>query len=214
MGVAVAIALARALDQPRAELSGFLLATAAAAFLAAVAGGAAGHPNGFRFGYLTSAAAVAASAGTLALVSMAAPVRRRAAALAAVGVLAAAGLVGLRQALADWPARRATFDSFHGEDTLIGRAAARWSAYGSVSVAPGLGRSDMTIATVARYRLDPVAPPSPAAGRVVARSFRVAAAGSPASVGERAVERVRDAWGRDRAVVLGSRRAPPRAGTD
>ena len=214
VGVAVAIALARALARPRAELSAFLLAAAAAAFLASVAGGAAGHPNGFRFGYLTSTTAVAASAGTLALVSLAAPARRRAAALAATGVLAAAGLLGLRQALADWPALRSTFDSFHGEDTLIGRAAARWSGYGGVSVAPGLGRSDMTIATVARYRLDVVAPASPVPARAVPRSFRIAAAGTPPAEGERAVERVRDAWGRDRAVVLGSRRVPARAGTD
>jgi hypothetical protein len=128
-------------------------------------------------------------------------------------VLAAAGVVGLRQALADWPARRATFDSFHGEDTLIGRAAARWGAYGAVSVAPGLGRSDMTIATVARYRLDVATPPPPVPARA-ARSFRIVAAGTPPSEGERAVERVRDAWGRDRAVVLGWRRAPPVAAPD
>ncbi len=204
VGIPVAIALVRALARPRAELSAFLLATAAAAFLAAVAGGAAGHPNGFRFGYLTSTTAIAASAGTLALVSLVPSAGRRAAALAAVGALAVAGVVDLRQALADWPARRATFDSFHGEDTLIGRAAARWSAYGGVSVAPGLGRSDATIATVARYRLDVSAPPSPFPA-TTARSFRIVAAGTPPSEGERGVERVRDAWGRERALVLGRR---------
>jgi hypothetical protein len=205
VGIPVAVALARALVRPRAELSGYLLASAAAAFLAAVAGGAAGHPNGFRFGYLTSATAVAASAGTLALAAVTPLSLRRAASLACAGVLAAAGLVGLREALVDWPSRRATFDSFHGEDTLIGRAAARWDAFGAVAIAPGLGRSDATIATVARYRLDVVPPPSPAAAAGVARSFRVAAAGEVPTEGERAVERVRDAGGRERALVFGRR---------
>ena len=208
VGIPVAVALARALVRPRAELSGYLLATAAAALMAAVAGGAAGHPNGFRFGYLTSATAVAASAGTLALVTLAPPSRRRAASLACAGVLAAAGLVGLRQALVDWPSRRATFDSFHGEDTLIGRAAARWSAFGRVAIRPSLGRSDATIATVARYGLDVVPPPAPAAASNPARSFRIAAPGERPADGERAVERVRDAWGRERALVLGRRSAP------
>ena len=202
VGIPVAIALARALRSPRQELSGFLLAHAGAGLAAAVAGGAAGHPNGFRFGYLASAAAVAAAGGTLALVGLAPPPHRRASALAATGLLAASGLVGLEQALVDWPSRRATFDSFHGEDTLVGRAAARWSGYGAVTVAPGLGRSDMTIATVGRYRLDVAPEPAPA-GDGVPRSFRVVRPGAPPVEGERPVERVRDAWGRERAVVLG-----------
>jgi hypothetical protein len=209
VGIPVALALARALRSPRGDLSGLLLAHAGAALTAAVAGGTAGHPNGFRFGYLTSVTAVAAAAGMLALVGAAAPGRRRVVAIAAVGLIAAAGLVGLKQALLEWPGRRATFDSFHGEDTLVGRAAARWDAFGRVEVAPGLGRNDTTIATVRRYRLDPDAAPTPA-GRDRAgspRSFRVAPPRTQASPSERAVERVRDAWGREWAVIL-ARRAP------
>ncbi len=206
VGIPVAVALARALRSPRRELSGFLLAHAGAGLAAAVAGGAAGHPNGFRFGYLASPAAVAAAAGTLALVALVRPSRRRAAALAAMGLLAASGLVGLRQALVDWPSRRATFDSFHGEDTLVGRAAARWGRYGAVAVAPGLGRSDTTIATVERYRLDTTPEPPPVA-EAIPRSFRIVSPDAAPLEGERPVERVRDAWGRERAVVLGRRGA-------
>src|SRR5207244_929609 len=95
-----------------------------------------------------------AASGLLALVGLAAASRRRAAALAAIGALAVAGAVGWREALLEWPSRRATFDSFRGEDTVIGRAAARWERYGRVAVEPGLGRSDLTIDTVRRYRLD------------------------------------------------------------
>jgi hypothetical protein len=205
VGIPVAVALARALRSPRRELSGLLLAHAGAALAAAVAGGTAGNPNGFRFGYLTSVTAVAAAAGTLALVGAAPSSRRRAAAFVSVGLLAASGLVGLRQALLDWPSRRATFDSFHGEDTLIGRAAARWDRYGNVRVAPALGRNDMTIETVRRYRLDPDrrAGAPAAASKPAGRTFDVVAPGTAANEDERAVERVRDPWGREWAVVLG-----------
>jgi hypothetical protein len=207
IGVPVAVALARAMRSPRGNLSGLLLAHAGAAFAAAVAGGTAGHPNGFRFGYLTSVTAVAAAAGTLALVDAAVPARRHAAAIVSVGLLSVAGLVGLRQALLEWPARRATFDSFHGEDTLIGRAAARWDAFGRVAVTPGLGRNDTTIDTVRRYRLDPDPGASPeghtASGSQ--RVFRVAPPRAKVSDSERAVEHVRDPWGREWAVVLARR---------
>jgi hypothetical protein len=207
VGIPVALALARALRSPRGDLSGLLLAHAGVALAAAVAGGTAGHPNGFRFGYLTSVTAVAAAAGTLALVEAVAPGRRRAAAIASIGLLSAAGLVGLKQALLDWPGRQATFDSFHGEDTLIGRAAARWDAFGRVEVARGLGRNDTTIDTVRRYRLDPDPPSTPAAPVPASslRSFRVASPRTEACDTERAVERVRDPWGREWAVVLARR---------
>jgi hypothetical protein len=202
LGIPVALALLRALRSPRRELSGLLLCHASLAAAAAVAGGTAGHPNGFRFGYLTSITAVAAAAGTLALVGLAPAPRRRAAALAACGVFAACGLLGSRQALLDWPSRRATFDSFHGEDTLIGRAAARWETYGTVAVDPGLGRSDLTIDTVRRYRLDPR--PLPPLEGPFPRVLRVARPGVSFE-GFRVVERVRDAWGRDWAVVVARR---------
>ncbi len=212
VGIPVAVALARALLSPRSEPSALLLALAAAAAAAAVAGGQAGHPNGFRFAYLTGATAVAAAAGALALIGLAPPSGTRAAALAALGLLSIAGVRGAREASALWPSRQATFDSFHGEDTLIGRAAARWEHYGSVAVATGLGRSDLTIDTVRRYRLarDPAfGPASPSTTGRTTRRFRVApAAGLPAP-GERAVERVQDAWGREWALVFGSSAPAP-----
>ncbi|MGH9369827.1 MAG: hypothetical protein ACRD3M_19415 [Thermoanaerobaculia bacterium] len=206
VGLPVAVALARALCSPRAELSAVLLTQAAAAFGAAVAGGQAGHPNGFRFGYLTTWTAMAAGAGALAAIGLAPPPKARAATLAALGLLLIAGARGVREAAVLWPSRHATFDSFHGEDTLVGQAAARWQRYGSVAVEPGLGRSDSTIDTVRRYRLQAGPVSGPGSGPLTdraSRRFRVARGGAGAAPGERVVERVRDAWGREWAIVLG-----------
>ena len=110
-----------------------------------------------------------------------------------------------------WPSARSTFDGYHGEDTLIGRAAARWDSRGSVRVERGLGRSDATVDTVRRFRLDPdgrvatTPAPHPAElrGPFDRRRFRVAGPEAAAQEGERVVERVRDGWGREWAVVLG-----------
>ena len=124
------MALARSLFAPRAELSALLLCHAGAAFAATVAGGQAGTPNGSRFGYLTTVTAVAAAAGALALLNAPPPGRRRAAALAALGAFAISGALGARDALAVWPERAETFDGFHGQDTLLARAALRWEASG------------------------------------------------------------------------------------
>lgn len=209
VGIPVAIAFARAFASPREELSGLLLLHAGFALAGAVAGGKAGHPNGFRFGYLTTLTAVAAAAGTLELVRLAPAAYRRAAAVAAIGLLGVSGAAGARDALLRWPDHRATFDSFHGEDTLVGRAAARWERYGSVRVSRGLGRSDMTIDTVRRYRLSPEPDPARPAGgeKREHRFFRIARPPATLNEGERVVERVRDGWGRDWAVVIGAR--PP-----
>ncbi len=210
VGVPVAVGLLRALLSPRAEVSALLLTQAGAAFCAAVAGGQAGHPNGFRFGYLATWTAVAAAAGAMALIGLVPRSRRRAAALLAVGLFAVSGAQGARQALLLWPARRATFDSFHGEDTLIGRTAARWERQGPVAVAPDLGRSDLTIETVRRYRLDPAAGPAPLEGSVrPAKRFRIVEPRVRPEIGEREVERVDDAWGRSWAVVLGRKAGAP-----
>ena len=210
LGIPVAVALARALVSPRSELSGLLLSAALAAFAAAVAGGQAGHPNGFRFGYLSTFAAVAAAAGCLAVVGAFPIAARGPAAFAVVGLLAISGARGLRQAAVEWPSHPATFASFHGEDTLIGTAAARWKALGPVRVAPGLGRSDATIETVARYRLGdrgrPVSPPP--ALHDSARRFRIEPPAVVPEPGERIVERVRDPWGREWAIVLGRKSEP------
>jgi hypothetical protein len=205
LGIPVALALARAVARPGEELSAYLLTSAAAALAASVAGGDAGVPNGYRFGYLADVTAVAASAGFLLLAGLAGAPWRRAAALAAVGILAISGTLAVRDALLDWPERRETFDGFHGQDTLIARAALRWERYGPVSVEPGRTHSAITVNAVRRYRLDPGAPvPAAGAPRLTAR---VASPGAQPLSGERAVERVRDAWGRDWGVVMASRAA-------
>jgi hypothetical protein len=208
IGIPVAAAFARALAAPREELSGLLLVQAGAALMGAVSGGQAGHPNGFRFGYLTTLTAVAAASGFLQIVRSVPAAGRRAAAVAVIGLAAVSGVVGARDAVLRWPEHRDTFLSFGGEDTLIGRAAARWEMYGVVRIASGLARSDANIDIVRRYRLSPPggagpADPMPRASRV----FRVAGPRSPLGEGERRVEIVRDGFGRDWAVVFGRLRS-------
>ena len=207
LGIPAAVALGRALLKPREALSALLIAHALAGLAAVVAGGQADHPNGARFAYLTSVAAVAAAAGWLWIIGRARPGRRRAAALAAVGALAVGGALSSRDALVRWPAHRATFDGFHGQDTLIGRAAARWDAFGEVELAPGLGRSHLAIEAVRSYRLDPDASPSAQPLGSPRLRVRIAAAATAPLAPERVVERVRDAFGREWARVLASRRS-------
>ncbi|MGE5275361.1 MAG: hypothetical protein ACM3SU_00055 [Acidobacteriota bacterium] len=213
LGIPVAAILARALVVPREELSGWLLAHAGAAAAAAVAAGQATNPNGFRYAYLTTVTAVAAAAGALWLLGFVARARRRLFAVAALGLAAAGALAAARDTLLVWGESRETFDAFHGEDTLIGRAAARWDRYGEVAVAPDLGfdprtHSPITIGVVRRERLEAGegAVPEPASRR---RSFRIVAPGTPGESGERRVERVRDGWGRERAVIFGRRGTKP-----
>ncbi len=203
-GVPVAIALGRALLRPGEPLSGLLLAHAAAFLAAVVAGGQADNPNGSRFGYLTTVAAVAVAAGVLWLIARVSRANRRAAALAAVGAIAVSGVLSARDALLTWGADPRTFRGFHGEDTRIGRAAARWERYGAVDVEPGVGHSPIAIEAVRRYRLDPdlnADPPRPSAPLRI----RLAPPGTAAEDGERLVEQVEDPEGRVRAVVLASR---------
>jgi hypothetical protein len=204
VGLPVAVALGRALVKPRAELSALLLCHGAAAFLAIVAGGEADQPNGSRFAYLSTLTAVAAAAGTLALAGAVPPGRRRAGALAAVGLLAISGATGARDALLRWPERRETFDGFHGQDTLLGRARARWERYGAVSSDATLAHSPVLPDAIARFGLDPAA--SATAGTAAGpRTFRIVRpADAPSG---RAVERVEDPWGRRWGVVVAE---PPR----
>ncbi|HSB36426.1 MAG TPA: hypothetical protein VLH41_06080, partial [Thermoanaerobaculia bacterium] len=204
-GIPVTIALGRALLRPREPLSGLLLAHGAAYLAAVVAGGQADNPNGSRFGYLATLTAVAAAAGTLWLIGLVPPDRRRAAALAAVGAIAASGLLSARDALLTWSAHPETFRGFHGEDTRIGRAAARWEPYGTLAIEPGVGHSEIAFEAVRRYRLDPDLPAGPPRPRVPLR-IRIAPAGETPAGGERLVERIEDPEGRLRAVVLASRR--------
>ena len=204
LGIPALAVFVRAFVRPREELSGLLLLHAGAALAATLVAGEAGNPNGARFGYLTTVTAVAVAAGVQLLLGVVPSERRREAALAVAGLLAVAGALGARDALLVWPERQETFAGFHGSDTLIGRAAARWDEFGRVEVARGLGHSPVTIGGVRRYRLDPDPPLAPVGGR--ARDFRIGASGMALAPRERIVERVRDPWGRESAVILGSKR--------
>ena len=200
LGIPVAVALGRALLRPRDALSGLLLAHAAAFLAAVAAGGQADNPNGSRFAYLSTVAAVAAAAGILWLVGRVPPRARRAAAIAAVGAVAVHGTLSARAALILWPSHPETFRGFHAQDTLIGRAAARWSRYGEVEIARGLGHSPIAIEAVRKYDLDPdfVAGP-PLRSQ---RRCRILPPGAAPEEGERIVERVVDPRGRPWAIVV------------
>jgi len=203
LGIPVAIALGRALLRPRDAVSALLLAHAGAFLAAVAAGGRADNPNGSRFAYLSTLAAVAAAAGILWILGRVPPPARRAAAIAAVGALAVHGALSARDALVLWPSQPETFGGFHGQDTLIGRAAARWGGYGPVEIAPGLGHSRIAIDAVRSYRLDPDLP----SGRVqpgILRS-RIVPAAAAREEDERPVERILDPWGRPWGVVLARR---------
>ena len=207
LGIPVAVALLRSLVRPKEPFSALLLCHGGAAFCAAVAGGHAGIPNGYRFVYLSNVTAVAASGGILALVGLVPAARRRAAAIAAVGLVTISGALAARDVLLRWPERRETFAGFFGQDTLLGRAMTRWDRFGAVSADRGLGYSPVTFETIRRYRLDPDGAKLPGrpAGSAT-RAFRVAVPGAPPRAGERRTERIADAWGRDWGWVYGRRR--------
>jgi hypothetical protein len=210
IGIPVLAALVHALLAPKSELSGFLLLQAAAALAATIAGGEALNPNGARFAYLTSATAVAASAGILLLLTVVPISGRRTAALAALGLVAVCGALGARDALIRWPEARETFAGFFGQDTLLGRAMARWENYGGVEIAPGLSHSPIEIEAIRRYRLDPDASlyeMRPA--REGKRDFRLVGPRSVATPGERRVETITDPWGITWGVVLGKKSSNP-----
>jgi hypothetical protein len=213
LGLPIAAILARSLLRPREEISGFLLAHCATAFGASLLWGQTGHPNGFRFAYLTTVTAVAASAGTLLLISFASRHSGRALSIIAVGLIALTGVIGVRDALFLWSRDRATFDAFNGEKTLIGRTAARWENYGTVIVDDGLRPTDgskIVIEAIRRYRLDPdgqravvgSVPSQASGGRSPERAFRVVPPGTRPEPAERLVEHVQDGWKRDWAIVL------------
>ncbi len=203
-GSLAAVALGFALLRPRRDFSAYLLANAAAAFAATVVGGRASVPNGFRFAYLSDVAAVAIAGGALLVLAMAPPRRRRLAALAVTGAIAIASAAGTRDALVGWAGSRTTFDAFWGQDTLLGRAAARWDAYGRVELDPSLGKNRLTVAGVRRYRLDPDRERGNGKGETTGsgeRRFRIVSTVSPSASGERLVERIADPWGREWARV-------------
>ncbi len=216
LGAALALALARALAHPRGELSAFLLAHSAAGLAAAVAGGGALHPNGYRFVYLAGPASVGVAAGLMALLAGTPRPRRRAAALALAGLVAISGSLAARDALEAWPRARETWSGtsgFFGEDTLLGRAAVRWGRLGEVRVDPALGHSRLQWENVARFaivtrreRAEWFGAGGPLAARAAGRrTFRVAPPGTAPLPGERRVETLTDGFGKSWAVVLGSR---------
>jgi hypothetical protein len=207
LGIAVAVAFGRALLRPRDALAGLLWAHAAAVLAAVVAGGQADHPNGSRFAYLSSVAAAAAAAGVLWLVGLVPPESRTASRLAAIsacGALAVGAALGAKDALCAWPAHPETFRGFHGQDTLIGRAAARWDQIGAVEVERGVGHSPLAIDAVRAYALDPdgfaggLARPE----RGTRLRVRIVAPTTVSDLTERVVERIRDPWGVEWARVL------------
>lgn len=205
-GTLAAVALAFAVLRPRRDFSAYLLANAAAAFAASVVGGRATAPNGYRFGYLADVSAVAVAGGALYLLAMTPPPRRRAAALVLTGALAVASAAGARDALVHWAGSRTTFDDFWGQDTLLARAAARWDAYGIVELDPELGQNPLTIAGARRYRLDPSRQPVAGSREREGREFRIVRPGAAPRDGERLVERIGDAWGREWGWVYGRSR--------
>jgi hypothetical protein len=204
LGIPVLIALGRALLRPRDAISGLLLAHAAAFLAAVAAGGQADNPNGSRFAYLSTLAAVAASAGILWILDRVPAVSRRAAAMAAVGIVTASGVLSARDALLAWPAHSETFRGFHGQDTLIGRAAARWERYGGIDIEKGIGHSPIAIEAVRVYALDPDGP-SPGETHGRDRGIRIAKPGAAIGNDERHVETITDPWGKVWAVVIARR---------
>ncbi len=204
VGSLVLAGLIRALLSTGEAPAGFLLAQGGVALLSNFAWGPSGLPNGYRYAYLTTTTAVAAAFGALALIGWVTPRIRRAAALAAFGALAVAAALGARDALLRWPERPATFASFNGQDTLIGRAAARWETFGDVEVSPRVGVYAPVIGAVRRFRLDPDASALVQVRPMRAtRRFRIASPPAEPLSGERIVERVRDPSGREWGVVLG-----------
>ncbi|MGH9318086.1 MAG: hypothetical protein ACRD1P_13385 [Thermoanaerobaculia bacterium] len=212
IGIPVALALLRAFRFPRDELSALLLAHAGAALAASLRWGFPGHPNGFRFLYLTTVTAVAAAAGTLGLVGLFARRRRRFATIAALGLLGAAAVLGARDALFRWGESRDTFDAYGGESTLVGRAEIRWRRYGRVRLDPRLSYSSVVVDAIREYGLDPEEERARTlffrstlpAGREN-RCFRITDPPTTPGDGERRVEGLRDGWGREHAVVFASR---------
>jgi hypothetical protein len=198
--------LARSVLRPRDDLPALLLAHAACAFAVCLAWGEVLMANGSRFGYLTTVAAVASAAGLLGLLGVVPSGARRPAALLLVGALAISGARSIGE-LERWDGLRSVYVDFIGQHTTIGRAAARWGAYGPVALDESHLYAPLTVEVIRRHRILPRAevprdaPPGPRGPR----RFRICEPRVAPAAGERVVERVRDAWGRDWAVVLGRR---------
>ncbi len=209
LGIPVGATLLLAFARPTRDLSALLFAHSGAALLAVLRWGSTGHPNGFRFVYLTTLTAVAAAGGILWLLGFLRPHARRLGAIAAFGLLGIGAFLGARDALFRWGEAPSTFATYWGESTLIGRAAIRWQRYGLVELDSTLAYSPLVVHAVRDYRLDPDAKRIESAfflsslpARAGARCFRIADPRSSVLTGERRVETIRDAWGRDHGMVL------------
>ncbi|HEY6066882.1 MAG TPA: hypothetical protein VIY96_12055, partial [Thermoanaerobaculia bacterium] len=72
-----------------------------------------------------------------------------------------------------------------------------------------LAQSPILVGGIRRYRLDPDLPAAALPGRAASgREFRFDPPGAAARPGERLVERIGDAWGREWAWVYGTARKP------
>jgi hypothetical protein len=203
LAAALAVTFLRAAIRPRDDLSALLLAHGAMALLASLAWGERLSPNGSRFAYLTSVAAVGVAAGLMWAVGLLPARLRRAGAFLAIGGLFVSGARAGGDLL-EWDRERPLYVGLVGQHTSVGWAAARWDRYGSVEIEPSPLYGPLTIETIRRHRILPrreaaAAPPSGARER----AFRICPPGAPPRDGERAVESVRDGWGKEWAVVYG-----------
>lgn len=210
LGVPFAVALVWALRNPTTELTALLFPHAAAAIAASLRWGFPGHPNGFRFQYLTTLTAVAVASGVLYLAGRATGTASRPVAIAAVGLLCVSGVLGARD-LVRWTESRDTFNAYWGGSTLLGRAALRWQKYGDVEIEPNVFQLWAVVKPIRAYRMDPddkesniLGPGQPVPATRGNRCFRIANPATPPRRGERVVERIRDGWGGDWGAVLGS----------
>ena len=212
VAVGLAATLVRSLLRPRDDLPALLLCQAGFAFLTCLVWGETLMANGSRFGYLTTLTAVAAASGLLGLAGAVPAGARRPAAWILVGALAISGTRSIGR-LEQWDGLHEVFVDFCGQYTTVGRAAARWEAYGPVVVEESHLYAPLPIDVIQRYRILPRAevprdvPPGPRGPR----RFRICPPETRPAKGERVVERVRDAWGREWAVVLGRATAQPEA---
>ena len=127
--------------------------------------------------------------------------------------MAISGAAGVRDALLRWGESRETFDYFHGPDTLIGRAALRWDRFGLTEADAALMHSTITYGAVRHHGLDPDGPfryGLEESMRRTERAFRIVSPEAARLEPARVVERVRDAWGREWAVVLATSQLPRR----
>ncbi len=175
------------------------------ALLASLAWGERLSPNGSRFAYLTTVTAVAIASGLLWWLGLLPRRWRRAGALLAIGGLFVSFAHSTEQ-LVQWDRQRGMYVEMVGQHTTVGWAAARWERYGQVRLEASPLYGTLTVDVIRQFRILPrreaaAAPPAGARDRV----FRICPPEAPPREGERVVERVRDAWGKDWAVVFGRR---------